>query len=134
MRGHRHTHTHGGRKEGEGGRGRESDKLHKEAVRLYKRWAVEGHIEERPREGLRADEYQLNHGRQAHDVAVEALATRVRRGEKIVLMCHCAPQPCHGRVVTELINAAVERGRWTAEHQGEQDIFQKWLAARYDEG
>ena len=89
-------------------------------------------MERRIRQGLTADGSILENGRQAHDVAIEALATRVRRGERIILMCHCVPQPCHGRVVVELVQAAVDRGRWTAGSAGEQDIFQRWLSARYE--
>ena len=88
--------TTGGR--GEGRSERESDELHKEAVRLYRQWAVEGHVEHRPRQGLKGDGDRLEHGRQAHDVAIEALATRVRRGERIILLCHCEP---HNRVMGE---------------------------------
>ena len=104
---------------------------HEEAVRLYRRWAVEGHMEEQPRPGVRADKHRLMTGRQAHDIAIEALATRVRRGEKLVLMCHCLPRPCHGRVVAELVRAALDRGRWAANGPGEQGIFEKWLRTAY---
>ena len=105
--------------------------MHEEAVRLYRRWAVEGHVEQRPRQGIQADEHWLKTGRQAHDIAIEALATRVRRGEKLVLLCHCLPRPCHGNAIVDLVQAALDRGRWEAGGPGERDIFEKWLRISY---
>jgi hypothetical protein len=37
--------------------------------------------------------------------AVRALAERVRCGENLVLVCSCAPKPCHGDIIIEAIDA-----------------------------
>ncbi|HEY1453423.1 MAG TPA: DUF4326 domain-containing protein [Roseiarcus sp.] len=39
--------------------------------------------------------------------ATEALAQRVRSGERLVLMCWCWPKPCHGRLIVAEINRRV---------------------------
>lgn len=39
---------------------------------------------------------------------INDLANRVIQGEKICLQCWCKPLPCHGDVVTAMVNTAVE--------------------------
>ena len=58
----------------------------------------------------------------------------MQRGEKLVLLCHCVPRACHGCAVVDLVRAAVDRGRWEPSGQGERDIFEKWLRAKYLDG
>jgi hypothetical protein len=36
--------------------------------------------------------------------ATVALAERVRKGERLVLMCWCWPKPCHGNLIIVEIN------------------------------
>ena len=50
--------------------------------------------------------------------ATEALAERVRKGERLVCMCWCWPKRCHGAIIIDEIkrrlepdNAAVPKGR-----------------------
>jgi len=40
--------------------------------------------------------------------ATEALAERVRKGERLVLMCWCWPKPCHGKLIIDEINRRLE--------------------------
>jgi hypothetical protein len=37
-------------------------------------------------------------------VATQALAERVKAGERIVCMCWCWPKPCHGALIIDEIN------------------------------
>jgi hypothetical protein len=48
--------------------------------------------------------------------AINTLANRVRNGEKIILMCWCAPKPCHLDQVASLIR---ERAGIRQEKQGD---------------
>jgi len=41
--------------------------------------------------------------------ATENLAERVKRGENLILMCWCAPRPCHGHPLMKRIAELVER-------------------------
>ena len=90
-------------------------------------------MEQAPGRGVTADLSMLGNGRQAHDVAINALATRVRRGERLLLVCHCVPRPCHGNVVMKLVMAAAERADRPPEGRGERNIFDAWMGARYDD-
>ena len=36
--------------------------------------------------------------------ATEALADRIRDGERLVLICWCSPKPCHGDLIIAEIN------------------------------
>lgn len=40
--------------------------------------------------------------------ALEDLVQRVSRGEDLQLVCWCAPQPCHGDVLAELIRERIK--------------------------
>ena len=111
----------------------EVDELHRKVVRLYEQWAVDGHVEREPGRGVTADNDMLVNGRQAHDIAVEALATRVRRGERLMLVCHCVPRPCHGSVLLKLVMAAAERRDRPPENRGERLIFDAWMRNTYEE-
>ena len=109
----------------------EIDRLHRRVVQLYERWAVEGHVERVPGRGVTADASMLENGRQAHDIAIAALATRVRRGERLLLVCHCVPRPCHGSVVLRLVMAAAERADRPPEGHSERNIFDAWMRTVY---
>ena len=41
------------------------------------------------------------------------IATRIKSGTKIRLICFCSPKPCHGDIVVKSIN-------WLTENRGEQ--------------
>jgi uncharacterized protein DUF4326 len=40
--------------------------------------------------------------------ATEALAERVRKGERLVCMCWCWPKPCHGNIIIDAIKRRLE--------------------------
>jgi len=40
--------------------------------------------------------------------ATEALAERVRKGERLVCMCWCRPKPCHGAIIIDEIKRRLE--------------------------
>ena len=111
----------------------EIEGIHRRVVQLYERWAVEGHAEWEPGRGVTTDAGVLKNGRQAHDAAIAALATRVRRGERLLLVCHCVPRPCHGSVVLKLVMAAAERMERPPEGHGERNIFDAWMRTIHDD-
>lgn len=41
-------------------------------------------------------------------LAFQRLLDRVRSGEDITLVCHCAPLPCHGDIIIEAIEDELE--------------------------
>jgi hypothetical protein len=40
--------------------------------------------------------------------ATDALAERVRKGERLVCMCWCWPKPCHGAIIIDEIKRRLE--------------------------
>ena len=74
----------------------EYERLQEEAVTLYRGW-LKGHIDDElsDRPGLGVDWAMAAHGQRERDSAIRALAARLRRGERLRLLCHCTPGPCH---------------------------------------
>ena len=64
------------------------------------------------------------HGQRDRDSAIRALAARLRRGERLHLLCHCTPGPCHATPLAQEVTAAVRRG--DGEGTGD-DVFTQWM-------
>jgi hypothetical protein len=61
---------------------------------------------------VRAEVIELYRAKYEHDLrndgpmaaATAALVERIRKGERLVLMCWCWPKPCHGNLIIAEIN------------------------------
>ena len=72
------------------------------------------------------------------EAATEALADRVRGGEKLMLLCHCVPFafPCHGQVLAAEI---LRRARSGPSRAGElpmqlRELYNAWRSEAWDPG
>ena len=70
------------------------------------------------------------------EAAMEALADRVRGGEKLMLLCHCVPFPCHGQVLAAEI---LRRARSGSSRAGElppelRELYDAWRSVAWDPG
>ena len=75
-------------------------RLHHKAVALYKEWLVGGVIRhDRTRLAGETDittDKRLAEAQTSRDAALAALRDRIEGGERLHLLCHCTPRPCHG--------------------------------------
>ena len=94
---------------------------------MYRGW-LKGHVEydmsEHP--GIGMDKTLAWGGQSARDSAIRAMATRLRRGEKLHLLCHCTPGPCHATPLAQQITATMQRDTGGGESSGD-DVFAQWL-------
>ena len=105
----------------------EYERLQHETVSLYRGW-LKGHVEDELSEhpGIGVDKTLAWSGQSARDSAIKALATRVRRGEKLHLLCHCTPGPCHATPLAQHITATLQRGTGGGESSAD-GVFSQWL-------
>lgn len=54
-------------------------------------------------------------------LALSSLVRRHLRGETVVLACHCAPLPCHGDVLSDVIVSLADMGVVTLENKVEDE-------------
>ena len=77
------------------------------------------------------DKTMAEHGQRERDSAIRALAARLRRGERLHLLCHCTPGPCHATPLAQEIAATMRRGDGIGE--GARDVvFAQWMTIVHD--
>ena len=86
-------------------------RMHQKAVELYAEWWRTGKLRSDAGAGIKVTSHSTQGDLlKQREAATEALADRVRGGEKLMLLCHCVPFPCHGQVLAEEIQRRARSG------------------------
>ena len=110
-------------------------RLHQTAVELYEEWLTTGKLRIDAGPGIKVTGIgKIGELRSQREAAMEALADRVRGGEKLMLLCHCVPFPCHGQVLAAEI---LRRARSGSSRAGElppelRDLYDAWRSVAWD--
>ena len=109
---------------------------HERAVELYTEWLRTGHLRMDAGPGIAVTAQRATRGelQSQREAAIEALADRVRGGEKLMLLCHCVPLPCHGQVLAVEVMRRARDGRSRASELPPElrELYDAWRSEVWD--